>query len=115
MITTYSVTPVNGSLNNLHTAPVDGYVRAIVQGDETHKAIISVVVYTEDITNTDIQEIINGAFLPNKEVLSQSTEAGSIRARIYVPVSKNQKFMLWFNTVDTIVFNDYSFIPCNGA
>lgn len=113
--TTYSVTPVNGSLDNLHTAPVDGYVRAIVQGDETHKAIISVVVYTEDITNTDIQEIINGAFLPNKEVLSQSTEAGSIRARIYVPVSKNQKFMLWFNTVDTIIFNDYSFIPCNGA
>lgn len=114
--TTYSVTPVNGSLDNFHTAPTDGYVRVII--DPINSNVSSGVIlatYISSTTSDDITAMLNGTSMIEKEILCQTGIVNSIRHRLSVPIEKGNKFMLWMNTPSDIQVLDYSFIPCNGA
>lgn len=114
--TTYSVTPVNGSLDNFHTAPTDGYVRVII--DPINSNVSSGVIlatYISSTTSDDITAMLNGTSMIEKEILCQTGIVSSIRHRLSVPIEKGNKFMLWMNTPSDIQVLDYSFIPCNGA
>lgn len=114
--TTYSVTPVNGSLDNFHTAPTDGYVRVII--DPINSNVSSGVIlatYISSTTGDDITAMLNGTSMIEKEILCQTGIVSSIRHRLSVPIEKGNKFMLWMNTPSDIQVLDYSFIPCNGA
>ena len=114
--TTYSVTPINGSLNNFHTAPTDGYVRVII--DPINSNVSSGVIlatYISSTTGDDITAMLNGTSMIEKEILCQTGMVNSIRHRLSVPIEKGNKFMLWMNTPSDIQVLDYSFIPCNGA
>lgn len=114
--TTYSVTPVNGSLDNFHTAPTDGYVRVII--DPINSNVSSGVIlatYISSTTSDDITAMLNGTSMIEKEILCQTGIVNSIRHRLSVPIEKGNKFMLWMNTPSDIQVLDYSFIPCNGS
>lgn len=109
--TTYSVTPVNGSLDNFHTAPTDGI-------DPINSNVSSGVIlatYISSTTSDDITAMLNGTSMIEKEILCQTGIVNSIRHRLSVPIEKGNKFMLWMNTPSDIQVLDYSFIPCNGS
>lgn len=114
--TTYSVTPVNGSLDNFHTAPTDGYVRVIIDPINSNVSSgIILATYISSTTSDDITAMLNGTSMIEKEILCQTGIVSSIRHRLSVPIEKGNKFMLWMNTPSDIQVLDYSFIPCNGA
>lgn len=114
--TTYSVTPVNGSLDNFHTAPTDGYVRVIIDPINTNVSSgVILATYISSTTGDDITAMLNGTSMIEKEILCQTGIVSSIRHRLSVPIEKGNKFMLWMNTPSVIQVLDYSFIPCNGA
>lgn len=114
--TTYPVTMVNGSLNNFHTAPADGYVRIITNPANSNSSSgIILVTYVASTTKDDITAMLNGTSMIEKEILAESTIVTNIRHRLFVPIEKGNKFMVWFNNPDNIQILDYSFIPCNGS
>lgn len=114
--TTYPVTMVNGSLNNFHTAPADGYVRIITDPANINSSSgIILVTYVASTTEDDITAMLNGTSMIEKEILAESTIVTNIRHRLFVPIEKGNKFMVWFNNPDNIQILDYSFIPCNGS
>lgn len=114
--TTYPVTMVNGSLNNFHTAPADGYVRIITDPANSNSSSgIILVTYVASTTEDDITAMLNGTSMIEKEILAESTIVTNIRHRLFVPIEKGNKFMVWFNNPDNIQILDYSFIPCNGS
>ena len=114
--TTYTVTPINGSLDNFHTAPTDGYVRVIIDpADASISSGVILATYTSSTTNEDITSMANGTSMIEKEILCQTGTVNSIRHRLSVPIEKGNKFMLWMNSPNDIQVLDYSFIPCNGA
>lgn len=114
--TTYPVTMVNGSLNNFHTAPADGYVRIITDPANSNSSSgIILVTYVASTTEDDITAMLNGTSMIEKEILAESTIVTNVRHRLFVPIEKGNKFMVWFNNPDNIQILDYSFIPCNGS
>ena len=114
--TTYPVTMFNGSLNNFHTAPADGYVRIITDPANSNSSSgIILVTYVASTTEDDITAMLNGTSMIEKEILAESTIVTNIRHRLFVPIEKGNKFMVWFNNPDNIQILDYSFIPCNGS
>lgn len=114
--TTYTVTPINGSLDNFHTAPTDGYVRVIIDPINTNVSSgVILATYISSTTGDDITAMLNGTSMIEKEILCQTGTVNSIRHRLSVPIEKGNKFMLWMNTPSDIQVLDYSFIPCNGA
>ena len=114
--TTYPVTMVNGSLNNFHTAPADGYVRIITDPANINSSSgIILVTYVASTTEDDITAMLNGTSMIEKEILAESTIVTNIKHRLFVPIEKGNKFMVWFNNPDNIQILDYSFIPCNGS
>lgn len=114
--TTYTVTPINGSLDNFHTAPTDGYVRVIIDpADTSISSGVILATYTSSTTNEDITSMANGTSMIEKEILCQTGTVNSIRHRLSVPIEKGNKFMLWMHSPNDIQVLDYSFIPCNGA
>ena len=114
--TTYPVTMVNGSLNNFHTAPADGYVRIITNPANSNSSSgIILVTYVASTTEYDITAMLNGTSMIEKEILAESTIVINIKHRLFVPIEKGNKFMIWFNNPDNIQILDYSFIPCNGS
>lgn len=114
--TTYPVTMVNGSLNNFHTAPANGYVRIITDPANSNSSSgIILVTYVASTTEDDITAMLNGTSMIEKEILAESTIVTNIRHRLFVPIEKGNKFMVWFNNPDNIQILDYSFIPCNGS
>lgn len=114
--TTYAVTPINGSLDNFHTAPTDGYVRVIIDpADVSISSGVILATYTSSTTNEDITSMANGTSMIEKEILCQTGTVNAIRHRLSVPIEKGNKFMLWMNSPNDIQVLDYSFIPCNGA
>lgn len=114
--TTYPVTMVNGSLNNFHTAPADGYVRIIIDPANSNSSSgIILITYVASTTEDDITAMLNGTSMIEKEILAESTIVTNIRHRLFVPIEKGNKFMVWFNNPDNIQILDYSFIPCNGS
>lgn len=114
--TTYPVTMVNGSLNNFHTAPANGYVRIIIDPANSNSSSgIILVTYVASTTEDDITAMLNGTSMIEKEILAESTIVTNIRHRLFVPIEKGNKFMVWFNNPDNIQILDYSFIPCNGS
>lgn len=114
--TTYTVTPINGSLDNFHTAPTDGYVRVIIDpADASISSGVILATYTSSTTNEDITSMANGTSMIEKEILCQTGTVNAIRHRLSVPIEKGNKFMLWMNSPNDIQVLDYSFIPCNGA
>lgn len=114
--TTYPVTMVNGSLNNFHTAPANGYVRIIIDPANSNSSSgIILITYVASTTEDDITAMLNGTSMIEKEILAESTIVTNIRHRLFVPIEKGNKFMVWFNNPDNIQILDYSFIPCNGS
>ena len=115
--TTYPVTMTNGSLNNFHTAPADGYVRVIVDPVNNNSSSgIILVTYVSSTTDDDITAMLNGTSMIEKEILAESAMATLIRHRLFVPIEKGNKFMVWFSSPENnIQILDYSFIPCNGS
>ena len=114
--TTYPVTLVNGSLNNFHTAPANGYVRIIIDPANSNSSSgIILITYVASTTEDDITAMLNGTSMIEKEILAESTIVTNIRHRLFVPIEKGNKFMVWFNNPDNIQILDYSFIPCNGS
>ena len=114
--TTYPVTMVNGSLNNFHTAPADGYVRIITNpANSNSSSSIILVTYVASTTEDDITAMLNGTSMIEKEILAESIIVTNIKHRSFVPIEKGNKFMVWFNDPDNIQILDYSFIPCNGS
>lgn len=115
--TTYPVTMVNGSLNNFHTAPADGYVRVIVDPVNNNSSSgIILVTYVSSTTDDDITAMLNGTSMIEKEILAESAMVTLIRHRLFVPIEKGNKFMVWFSSPENnIQILDYSFIPCNGS
>ena len=115
--TTYPVTMTNGSLNNFHTAPADGYVRVIVDPVNNNSSSgIILVTYVSSTTDDDITAMLNGTSMIEKEILAESAMVTLIRHRLFVPIEKGNKFMVWFSSPENnIQILDYSFIPCNGS
>ena len=115
--TTYPVTMTNGSLNNFHTAPADGYVRVIVNPVNNNSSSgIILVTYVSSTTDDDITAMLNGTSMIEKEILAESAMVTLIRHRLFVPIEKGNKFMVWFSSPENnIQILDYSFIPCNGS
>lgn len=115
--TTYPVTMTNGSLNNFHTAPADGYVRVIVNPVNSNiSSSIILVTYVSSTTEDDITAMFNGTSMIEKEILAESAMVTLIKHRLFVPIEKGNKFMVWFSSPENnIQILDYSFIPCNGS
>ena len=115
--TTYPVTMTNGSLNNFHTAPADGYVRVIADPVNSNiSSGIILVTYVSSTTEDDITAMFNGTSMIEKEILAESAMVTLIRHRLFVPIEKGNKFMVWFSSPENnIQILDYSFIPCNGS
>src|SRR5699024_3430437 len=84
--TTYPVTMTNGSLNNFHTAPADGYVRVIVDPVNNNSSSgIILVTYVSSTTDDDITAMLNGTSMIEKEILAESAMVTLIRHRLFVP------------------------------
>lgn len=118
--TTYPVTMINGSLNNFHTAPADDYVRVITKPTNNNvSSNVILATYISSTTENDIVDMINYGNISEKEIsleiLAESIAVTLVAHRLFVPIEKGNKFMLWFDLPNNIQILDYSFIPCNGS